>query len=439
MIEFKRKENAYSLNILLHDEVIGVLTHYQDGKNVFMFTPDYIASPNKKTVTLAQLINPASLQSPMTRDHKLPPFFSNLLPEGILREIVSRKLKVHTDNEFPILAKLGENLIGAIMAVPIKKGMVPAWVNIRDGVEAIEVALKESKNGFSLPGVQMKFSGHPLEDGRFNITGNARKDDWIIKAPSTIHDNVPRNEYSSMLLARSIGIDTPEVRLIPTSELSLPSSLKSEEFAYGIKRFDRANVDSDVIKIHTEDFGQVFNLYPINKYDKVSYEMIGRVIATHSSHPDEDIKEMARRLLMNVLIANGDAHIKNWSIIYKDGVRPSLSPVYDVLNTSSYIHGEDEIALNLARNKNWYKINYNSFEQWTKKVGVPWEPIKDTLDEVIHIARRDWPALINELHFTDSQKKVLIEHWGRLDKDFTIKASQVTSKTLTHGLIISLS
>lgn len=429
----KRRENAYSLNVSLHDEVIGVLTHYQDGKNIFMFTPEYVAFPDRKTMTLAQLINPNILQLPMVRNHKLPPFFSNLLPEGILREIISKKIKVHTDNEFPILAQLGGSLIGAIKATPIKKGMVPDWVYIRKEIKEIEVAMKDSKNGFSLPGVQMKFSGHH-KDGRFNITGDSSKDDWIIKTPSTVHDNVPKNEYSAMLLARSIGIDIPDVRLISLSELDNPTIHfpVTEIFAYGIKRFDRVDTGNGVLKIHTEDFGQIFNLYPINKYDKVNYEMIGRIIMTQSVHSDKDIQEMARRLLMNILIANGDAHIKNWSMIYRDGLSPALSPAYDILNTSSYIQGEVEFALNLAKNKNWYKVNYSSFEKWAEKIGAPWNLVKDALDEAIHIARDEWPSLINQLHFTENQKRVLREHWSRLDKDFSIKVSNQSIKKSTE-------
>jgi serine/threonine protein kinase HipA of HipAB toxin-antitoxin module len=41
-------------------------------------------------------------------------------------------------------------------------------------------------------------------------------------------------------------------------------------------------------------------------------------------------QQFARRLLVNILVANGDAHLKNWSLIYPDTVTPELAPAYDI-------------------------------------------------------------------------------------------------------------
>ncbi|MFU1881307.1 HipA domain-containing protein, partial [Enterococcus faecium] len=77
-----------------------------------------------------------------------------------------------------------------------------------------------------------------------------------------------------MKLAESVGADIPEIRLIELHQLkNLPDiQLPNEPYAYGIKRFDR-NKEG---RIHTEDFAQVFGLFPSDKYQKVNYEQIGR-------------------------------------------------------------------------------------------------------------------------------------------------------------------
>lgn len=56
---------------------------------------------------------------------------------------------------------------------------------------------------------------------------------------------------------------------------------------------------------------------------------------------------MARRLLLNILLGNGDAHLKNWTIHYENQVSPCLAPLYDVVFTAPYIE-YDNLALNMA-------------------------------------------------------------------------------------------
>ncbi len=57
-----------------------------------------------------------------------------------------------------------------------------------------------------------------------------------------------------------------------------------------------------------------------------------------------DVQQFARRLLVNVLLANGDAHLKNWSLLYADQLTPRLSPAYDIVTTRVYIEEEKSYA-----------------------------------------------------------------------------------------------
>ena len=85
-----------------------------------------------------------------------------------------------------------------------------------------------------------------------------------------------------------------------------------------------------------EDFAQILVKYPHEKYDSANYEQIGRVIYVYSGDGLADVQQLARRLLTNILLANGDAHLKNWSLLYEDQVTPRLSPAYDIVTTSVY-------------------------------------------------------------------------------------------------------
>lgn len=415
----KHIEKVEGLNIQLHGIDVAVIVHYAGGKNILTFNPEFVAMPEDKrpVFTLRQLRDPGYLSKPQIRTEKISPVLSNLLPEGALRELTAKALQCHVNNEFSILAYLGSNLPGAIIAKPIKAGDIPVWaLEQRLSTEPQQINVKHADTQFSLAGVQIKFSS-AHRDGRYHINQEFSKDMWIIKTPSTVHKGVPVNEYTCMKLAEAAGAEIPEVRLIELKELEgLPNiKLPDEQYAYGIKRFDR----NEKGRIHTEDFAQVFGLYPRDKYQRVNYEQLGNVLYQSSSERLKDIQQMARRLLINTLLGNGDAHLKNWTLIYSDAYSPRLSPLYDVVFTSPYIEN-DSLALNMVRSKQWFEITMKHFEIWAEKSGAPWVAIKPHLIDVINLARKDWPDLLQELPMEAEQKAALKQHWKQLSIDFKL-------------------
>ena len=52
-----------------------------------------------------------------------------------------------------------------------------------------------------------------------------------------------------------------------------------------------------------------------------------------------------------------------------------------------YVAGEQEFALNMAKNKNCYQVDMASFEAWAKRIGVPWQATKVHLEETLELAR----------------------------------------------------
>lgn len=415
----KQIEKVEGLKIQLHGIDVAVIAHYAGGKNILTFNPDFAATPDdlRPVFTLRQMLDPNYLNKPQIRTDKIPPVLSNLLPEGVLRELTAKALRCHTNNEFSILAYLGSNLPGAVIAKPIKAGDVPAWaLEQRLSTQPQQIDVKHANTKFSLAGVQMKFSSSHV-DGRYHIDQEISEDMWIIKTPSTVHKGVPVNEYSCMKLAEAAGADIPEVRLIELSELEgLPSiRLPDEQYAYGIKRFDRSSTG----RIHTEDFAQVFGLYPADKYQRVNYEQLGNVLYRTSAERLKDTQQMARRLLINILLGNGDAHLKNWTLIYADRQSPRLSPLYDVVFTAPYIE-HDSLALNMTGTKQWFDITMENFKLWSENTGAPWVAIRPHLLDVMEVARTQWLEQLKDLPMLDEHKAALIQHWKRLSTDFQV-------------------
>ncbi len=359
------------------------------------------------------------LSESWVRNHRLHPVLSNLLPEGSLRELIAQELKVHVDNEFLILSYLGADMPGALIATPMEPDEVPDRILAAHGkAKAVKFNRDGPNKMFSLAGVQMKFSMKEKE-GRYNLSMGNTLGDWIVKTPSTKHVNVPLNEYTVMSLARLAGVDIPEFKLVDLDKLDNlpPIKLPDEKQAVAIKRFDR----QDSRRIHMEDFAQILVKYPHEKYGSTNYEQIGRVIYEYSGDGMTDTQQLARRLLVNILLANGDAHLKNWSLLYQDQLTPRLSPAYDIITTSVYIEGEKTYALNLGKTKKWYTVTSTNFQYWADRAGIPWWAIKPHLDDVVEKARALWSDALNELPMDEVHKDKLKIHWSNLQQDFRIK------------------
>ncbi|MDZ7923682.1 MAG: type II toxin-antitoxin system HipA family toxin [Marinagarivorans sp.] len=362
------------------------------------------------------------MSTPWVKNQKLHPVLSNLLPEGALRNLIAQQLKTHIDHEFNILTSLGDDLPGALVATVMAPEDIPDYLlSPQAKAKIIPVPANINHNKFSLAGVQIKFSMkllHKGADERYNLTPKGELGDWIIKTPSTQHQFVPLNEYTAMSLAAMAGVNIPEIKLVDLNNLDNlpPLNLPNEQYAFAIKRFDRNNNT----RLHMEDFAQVLVKYPHEKYNSANYAQIGKIIYDYSGDALADAQQLARRLLVNILLANGDAHLKNWSLFYPDKITPRLSPAYDIVTTNVYMENETEFALNLGKNKNWYRATFADFELWAIKAGIPWRVIKPHLHDVIEKARTLWPSALKDLPMADGHKKVLLEHWGRLMGDFRV-------------------
>ena len=406
---------ARVLKILLGDVLIGHLTGFQDGKSLFAFDDSYIdLGSGRPTLSLSfntpgdEESTERNLREIYSSRMKLPPFFSNLLPEGVLREYMVKRLKIHHDHEFEILMALGASLPGAVRALPADE-LPQAAIDYRPG--ATHAAADETPIKFSLGGSQLKFS--MIErGGRFTLAdGN---DEWIVKPPHPSHPNVPANEYTMMRLAAAAGIQTPEVKLVKLDDVDLGgltglSIPQWESWAYAIKRYDRTAEG----RVHVEDFAQVFNVYADQQYKATNYDTIGRLIFDIFPNRFEQLAEFIRRLVVNILIGNGDAHLKNWSVIYREKVTPQLSPAYDLVSTIHYVQN-DSLALNLGGEKRFGSIDKVHFERIAQRMEAPSKFVLDTVKETVATARKKWPEIIQEVGLPENMRERLYGYWGAL-------------------------
>ena len=414
--------DARVLKILLGDVPVGHLTGFPDGKSLFAFDDSYIdLGPGRPTLSLSfntpgdEEATERKLREIYSSRMKLPPFFSNLLPEGALREYMVKRLKIHHDHEFDLLMALGASLPGAIRALPADE-LPQAAINYRPGTT--HAVSDETPIKFSLGGSQLKFS--MIErGGRFTLeNGN---DEWIVKPPHPTLPNVPANEYTMMRLAAAAGIQASEVKLVKLDDIDLAGMVglsipQWETWAYAIKRYDRTTEG----RVHVEDFAQVFNVYGDQEYKATNYDTIGRLIFDLFPNRFEQLTEFIRRLVVNILVGNGDAHLKNWSVIYQDKVTPRLSPAYDLVSTIHYVQN-DSLALNLSGEKRFESIDESHFDRLARRMEAPPKFVLDIVKETVTTARKEWPGIIREVGLPEDMRERLYRHWGRLSDLLRIK------------------
>lgn len=392
-----------SLDIFLHDEKIGNIVRMPGDKNALIFEKNYVDDPKRATLSLSfQDANHDIVSEQKIIRTRLLPFFSNLLPEGAMRDFLARQAGVNSEREFYLLAALGLDLPGAIKILPSYDPQ-EALIHEAHLDEEISPITEEPILRFSLAGVQLKFSAIWDTEKGLTIPANGAGGEWIIKLPSSIYREVPENEYAMMTLAKNIGIDVPHIDLIPLNTIKGLHGINvdQESPAFIIKRFDRGAKGE---KIHIEDFAQVFGVYPEKKYQTASYRNIAEVIWAEAS--EKEMVEFIRRFVFNALIGNGDMHLKNWSFIYPDKVKPDLAPAYDFLSTLPYIPNE-KLALSFMGSKDFSSLTHEQFEKFAAKTGIPNELIMETLVETIKNFKIAWK---NTDNLKLSLRNIIEEH-----------------------------
>lgn len=241
----------------------------------------------------------------------------------------------------------------------------------------------ENRKRISISGVQEKVS-IILDKNKLRLTEEKEQGNYILKPiPRDVRkvDQVPANEQLTMQIAR-------QVYDIPTAENALVF-FKNGTPAYITKRFD---VKSDGNKRGVEDFASLAGKTSENtgkdfKY-KYSYQAIADLIMKYVPASPIELEKFFKVIIFNYLFSNGDAHLKNFSLIETSSGDYVLSPAYDLLNTrlhidDSYMALEDglfkeDYATESYRANGFYA--YDDFHEFGLKIGLNGNRKKKILD-----------------------------------------------------------
>jgi len=266
----------------------------------------------------------------------------------------------------------------------------------------------DNRKRISISGVQEKVS-LLLEKNKLRLTEKGEQGTYILKPiPRDIKyvDFVPANEHLTMQIAQQVySIFTAENALI---------FFNSGKPAYITKRFD---VKEDSSKRGIEDFASLTGKTSENagenfKYD-LSYEELAENLKKYVPAAAFELEKLYKLILFNYLFSNGDAHLKNFSLLETTEGDYALSPAYDLLNT--HLHVEDSyMALEEGLFKDDYETDsytangyygYDDFYEFGLKIGLKENRMIKILDEFRLEYLQDVSSLISRSYLSDELKE----------------------------------
>lgn len=420
--------SARYLEVWLQDQHVGWLCE-ANGIVRFIASENYLTSRSRRTLSMSMSVPGAEslthrilinrFDPAVYRERgELPPFFAGLLPEGPLRLRLAATRQCGRDmDDFGILAAAGEDLPGAVRIVPADfANLTPAALayGVDGGANSYELSAPESAaaGAASLSGMQDKLALSKDEGGmHYGLPGRGKLSDTVAKLPSDNNDGLTMNEYVCMKLAALAGVAVARCDLAPMLSLSDHPNLVEELGAatrfLAVERFDRALGGA----VHMEDACQLLTLMPSQKYaDRKYFIMLLRILNRIGAHGIDDIRQLFIRKTVNTLLGNSDAHLKNFSVLYLDGINPSLAPAYDIVCVTARPEFQG-FSKNVKIDQHQRSETLDTYASVAKDAGIAERICKASVRQTVSLAKEIWPAILNEM---DVPPPVRDEILGRL-------------------------
>ena len=370
------------LKIYRNDTFAGILKRTENGC-VFEFDKNFISDNKYKNLTFN--INKYK-EIIKTDGYNLPPFFANLLPEGLRLRALTKYLKTSEDDMFTLFAAAGSDVIGDIYAKNERKTKsFPKALKLNE-INFYELFNKTIIDNIpawagndTIAGVQEKISASMIT---FPLNIASDKSAYILKLNSKDHDNLVENEFYTMELAKLCGLNTAKFKFVKD---------KDKNYGLLVTRFDKEFVNDRFIFHHQEDGCQILNKYPADKY-RISLNDITERILEIASAPQSCILSILQLYCFSYIIGNGDLHAKNISLIQRNSSSfVELSPIYDLICT--HIYGDRKMAIKIdGRDDN---IKSRTIIDFADRHGVSETATKLMISNLINKIQKNIDLLFN--------------------------------------------
>ena len=299
----------------------------------------------------------------------LSPWLANLLPEEEQLAGLTRALGIDQADVLALLQEIGGDTAGAFsFGVPTDRSRwsyLPLTQLYRtdDPEEALErhfedlarrpLLVGEEGVRQSLAGGQKKSALSVLgPDGApvlrlpqigdtLAVPRNGAPSTLIVKPDNPHLPGITENEVWCLRMAQAMGIDAAQATILHASKRTAIAVLRYD------RRLGRAG---QINRLHQEDFAQANGLPPGRKYERGTRPGLDlkTLLATARHFSAKDALALLDQVIFNILVANTDAHAKNYSLLLPVGAAPSLAPLYDVSSVLPWPHVVQSYAQNIA-------------------------------------------------------------------------------------------
>ncbi len=320
------------LNVSINERPVGQLRELNDVWTL-EYDPGWLQNPR------AFSLSPGlPLDTPLHTDgssvRAVQWYFDNLLPEELLRDVLAKEAGIVEADAFGLLAHFGAESAGSLVvrspgAADVAQGLLTLSLeDLQLRVSNLPHATlsKNSPKRMSLAGAQHKMVVVKVGSALFEpLSGTPSTHILKPNSPSLDYPSSVMNEFFTMRLAKAVGVVVP-----PVERLYAPAPI------YLVERFDRIRApgDTQVQRIHIIDTCQLLGKSRVFKYQQANLDTLLEAINTCRAKTATRV-QLYRWLLFNVLVGNGDNHLKNISFqVGSEGI--SLAPAYDLLCTAVY-------------------------------------------------------------------------------------------------------
>ena len=379
------------LNVYLCGRFAGVLERNADTLS-FRYLPDYLADPGAAVLSSTL---PLSAEAYGERD--VMAFFSNLLPDENVRRRIAEILRLTPEDTFGLLRDIGGDCAGAVAFwEPGKEpdsAIQPSFRELTDAeADALlknlgnrPLGIADDFRGISGAGAQDKLIAC-WKDGKVLLPLRGTPSTHIFKPDSERFPRSVHNEFFCMRLSRLCGFDTALCDIVHIGDADY----------YVTERYDRKRFGDTAIRLHQEDFCQLLKCRPEIKYqDQGGPSLVDCTkLLQRLSLPGADILSFVDRAVFNFLIGNGDAHGKNFSVLY-DGNRPRLAPAYDLICTTVYPTIAKKMAMKFDGKFDFRWVTAGKIARTFARAGIGERLVLDSIRRQIAAIRTHLPSLID--------------------------------------------
>ena len=339
------------------------------------------------------------------------PFLDGLLPEGEARAAVANDFNVLRDDTYGLIRALGRECAGALAIQPAGEPTPPPPSTLTaerlsdSDVVDLVTNLRYAPLGaggrvrVSLAGVQEKLLLTRMPGGTWGRPVDGTPSTHILKPEIARFPGTVENEAFCMRLARNLGLPAARV------ETTVVGGRK----VIVIERYDRTvRADGAVERLHQEDFCQATGVLPDKKYEEDGGPSLRRIaeILQAVARP-ASLELLLQAVTVNVIIANGDAHGKNYSLLHDPPGVLRLAPLYDLMST--LVYGDDRLAMYIDTVQRTDRVTadriVNEASRWGMSGRRAAEIVADILDRVPAAAEEardetealagDFPAVVD--------------------------------------------